>query len=339
MGLFDKLRKNTKVHEKVTDNGKLSSDEAIRIAKRILGLDQIYILLSTRNANMLKGISIPYICQLENRSKGIILFSKETYAREYIEMHQFEILDCVYPIGVLEKADKLNGLYTIMGTANAAKVDFLDFNPGFNDDSLGCSISWFMNINKLSSEISMLLSKQDLNKMLRENSDNIQLRFNPIKISDFDNKYILDSDTSKVILKKVFEGDSLEEQFTIFSNESLFECCHTMDYLYTRMIPIAEKDNKIEDVKYFKAVAEKLELVIKVKLSEMKQLFTLANAETNEIIIKNDAVYIIYTDRYKYMGQYKYMPLEKSLERFLEQVGVAMAIVTDGPHGIALLNF
>jgi hypothetical protein len=310
MGLFDKLRKNTKIQENVEDKDKISSDEAIKLAKRILEIDQIYMLLSTRNANMIKGVSIPYVCQLENNSKGILLFSNENYAREYIEKHHFEILDGVYPIGVVDKTDKVNGLHTILGTANVAKVDFLDFNAGFNDNSFGCSISWFMEVNKLSNEMSMLLSKDELDKLMMENSRNIPIRFNPIKILDFDNKYILDRDSSKAILQNVFEGGSFEEQFSIFSKESLFECCHTMDYLYTQMIPMAEKNNKVEDVKYFKAVGKTLEIVIKGKLSEAKQLYTLADTETNKIIIKNDVVYIIYTDRYKYMGQYKYIPLE-----------------------------
>lgn len=321
------------------DKDKISSDEAISLAKRILELDHIYILLSTRNANMIKGVSIPYVCQLEDNSKEILLFSNEIYAREYIEKHQFEILDGLYPIGVVEKIDKINGLHTILGTANVAKVDFLDFNAGFNDNSFGCSISWFMKINKLSNEMSMLLSKDELEKQIAENSGNIPIRFNPIKIHNFDNKYVLDHDSSKAILQKVFEGESFEEQFTIFSKESLFACCHTMDYLYTQMIPMAEKDNKAEDVMYFKAATKTLEIVIKGKLSETTQLFTLANPETNEIIVKNDVVYILYTDRYKYMGQYKYIPLGTSIEKLLEQMGVAKVMVTDGPHGMALLNY
>lgn len=328
MSIFNKLKKNTEITEK----------EAIARAKNIMHLDNIYILLSTRNADMMKGISIPFICRLEDGRKGLLMFSREDYAKEYIAKHQLEVLDGVYPIGIVNKTDKVNGLQTIIRTANVMKVDFLDFNPGFNDNSLGCSISWFMEINKLSGEMSMLVSRDELEKMAAENDGNIPLRFHPIKINDFDNKYILDGDSSRAILQNVFKGDSFETYYELFSEESLFECCHTMDYIYTQMIPIAEKENKPGDVTYFKAIIEILEAVIKNKLSKETRLFTLVDGNTDEIVVKNHMIYILYTDRYKYMGQYKYVPIE-TIPELLEQTGVHKALVTDGPHGMALINF
>lgn len=339
MSILKKIRKTTRVEEKQKNHEEISEEEAIKRAKGIMGLGRVYILLSTINADMLKGMSIPLICQLEDGRKGIIIFSKETYAREYIEKRRLEVLDGVYPIGVVEKEDKINGLHTILGIANAAKVDFLDFNPGFSDNSLGCNISWFMEVNKLPKEISMLVSKENMDKILKENKGDIPLQFNPIKINDFDNKYSLDESSSRIILQKVFEGNSYQEHLKVFAEESLFECCHTMDYLYTRMLPMAEQENKIKDIEYFKSIIKIIESVIKEKLMEEKQLFTLVDANTNEIVVKNGIVYILYTDRYKYMGQYKYKPIESQVSKWVERVGVTKAMVTDGPHGMALINF
>lgn len=91
MSILNKFKKYTQTAENLKDDGGISEKEAITRAQKIMKLDYIYILLSTRNANMLKGISVPFICQLEDNRKGLLMFSKEDYAKEYIEKYQHDI--------------------------------------------------------------------------------------------------------------------------------------------------------------------------------------------------------------------------------------------------------
>ncbi len=334
MNIFQKLMKSG------NGEAEMSDKKASNLAKKIMGMQELYIILSTKQANMENGVSVPYVCQTEDQGKGILTFSTKSYARKFIEQHQFEVLDGIYPIGKIEVQDKINGLQTALATTNALGVSFMDFNPGFQDNAMGFNISWFMQENKLDKNISMLLTKKQYEKMLSENQNSIPLHFNPVKIEDFDFKYHLTEDASRAILKKVFEGHSVINYVTIFNEESLLECCLTMDYIYGAMIPKAQQDKKNEDVPFFQSVAEVLEMVIKNKLKEQNKLYTIADPKTDKILTKNGFAYILYTDRYKYMGSYDYVPInQKSIEDFLKSQGVSKAMVTDGPHGMAMIQY
>lgn len=334
MSIFQKMMKSG------NDEAELSDKRASNLAKKIMGMQELYIILSTKQANMENGVSVPYVCQTEDHGKGILTFSTKSYARKYIEQHQFEILDGIYPVGKIEVQDKINGLQTVLATANALGASFMDFNPSFQDNAMGFHISWFMQENKLDKNVSILLTKKQYEKMLSENQNSIPLHFNPIKIEDFDFKYHLTEDASRAILKKVFEGHSVSDYVTIFNEESLFECCHTMDYIYCAMIPKAQQNKKNEDVPFFQSVAEVLETVVKNKLKEQNKLYTLVDPKTDKIFTKNGFAYILYTDRYKYMGAYDYVPInQNSIEDFLKSQGVSKAMVTDGPHGMAMIQY
>lgn len=332
MGLFDKVRKKKEEH--------ISEEEALHRTKTIYTNEELYIILSTKRANLLKGVSIPYVCQLpQNNQTGIILFSKKEYARKYIENNNFEILDGIYPIGSISTNDNYHGLNTIINIANALKIQFLDYNPGFDDNTLGCMIPWFMSVNHIDPEVSILMSQEQFEN-IQKDSGNIPLNFNPIPIVDFQDDYALTEETSKGILSHVFECDTSEKAFLIFSKESLFECCHTADYICTRMIPMAEEQKKTDDVSYFQSVMSILQMVIIGKLGEQEKLYTLRNRDTNEIVMQNGIAYILYTDRYKYMGQFDYeeLPKEKPLEWLKEKCGTKKFMVTDGPHGMAYVE-
>ncbi len=334
MGIFQELMKSG--HKKT----EMSNQEASILAKKIMSMQELYIILSTKQANMESGVSVPYVCQTEDHGKGILTFSTERYARKYVEQHQFEVLDGIYPIGKIEVQDKVNGLHTVLATANALGVSFIDFNPGFQDNSMGWSISWFMQENKLDKNISVVLTKKQYEEMLRENQNSIPLNFNPIKIEDFDFKYYLTEDTSRAVLQKVFQGDSVSDYETIFNKESLFECCHTMDYICSVMIPKAQQNKKNKDVQFFQIVASVLEVAVKNKLKNQSKLYTLVDPKTHKILTKNGFAYILYTERYKYMGSYDYVPIsQSSIEDFLKLQGVSQAIVTDGPHGMAMISY
>lgn len=341
MGLLDRFRKKERLNEKERSNEiEISKDEAEKRAKNILKQEYLYVILSTRQADYRQGVSIPYVCQIpENGKKGILLFSKEDDARTYIDQHQFEVLDGVYPIGQIKTNDNLRGLESIVSIANVMKIDFMDYNPGVGKGSIGCSIPWFIALNQFSTEISILMSQDEFKRTTAEN-EQVPLRFNPIRIYHYDDSYDIDADRSKSILLHIFECENREKAFQVFARETLFECCHTADYLCTMMIPKAQKEGKAEDEQYFRSVLRVLNLVIVGKLGSQPHLYTLIDPETKQIVKKNDTGYILYTDRFKYMGKYEYreLPQEKGLLWLQEESGTNQFMVTDGPHGMALIQ-
>lgn len=322
------------------ENNEISTDEAVNRAKKIFEYDEIYIVLSFRNANLNEGVSVPYIAKVQDKITGLIAFSKEEYAKEYLLNHNFEILDGILPIGKIEKKDRFNNIINILLIAKAMGIKFLDFNVGANDNSIGAYIEWILNVSGIDGEMSMLLTSEQYNNII-QGAGKTEVKFNPISFLNFYNPYEVDDEEAKKLLRSVFAYSSVEDFREHFTNEqSIFQNCYVMDYIVTSMIPHATEINKKDDIAYFESVAHILGNVIKNKIFESENVFTLLDPETGNLINRNGIIYLLYTDRFKYMGQYLYKKLENKDEimNLIKESQAKKAVVTDGPHGMAVIE-
>ena len=69
-------------------------------------------------------------------------------------------------------------------------------------------------------------------------------------------------------------------------------------------------------------------------------LFVAVENDTKEVHIKDESLYVIYTDFYKYMAPYEYRRVNDRAElvQIIIASGVKKIVVTSGPHKIAWLD-
>lgn len=314
--------------------------DAMDIAKKLYEQDELYILLSITNANMISGQSVPYIGALQDGQRILFVFTSYTYAKAYIDRCGYEVLDGIYTIGKIDKNDSYNSLYEICNTALHMGVQLMDINPG-TEDAFGCQIPWFMQTNGLEpKEVSVMLSKEEM-EHINNGGGQVPLRMNPMKIVDFQDSFQIDDSRANEILQHIFNGgDTVGEMKTTFrEKESLHENCFVMDYLNTKMMPMAQNQGKSDDVAYFQQVNALLQQVVWERLGE-HTLYTLVDNATGNLMVRNQSLYAIYTDRYKYMGQFGYKELSgrEELEQLMERTNAQRIVVTDGPHWLAVLE-
>ncbi len=335
MGIFNRKKQNP-------DKEIMNESDAIKKARKYANADQNYILLSIMQADMKNGYSTPYIGAMSNGHKILFLFSTYELAEKFVDFHGYEKLDGIYPIGLIEKTHKYNNLKSICNLALYLGVNYIDFDNVEKADVFGCEINWFMKINNIPFEpISMILSAEEYNRIVDENDAKIKSHMNPMPIVDFTNPYLISEKRSKEILLHIFKEGTVDERIDIFNNkQSLSENCYIMDTVATKMLPQAIEEGRQNEIEFFGEVIESLSLVIKEKVAKSHTLFTLKESNSNNIYIKNGSAYLLYTDRFKYMGHFNYVKLN-GISDFLKLIAnssIERVVVTDGPDSIAVLK-
>lgn len=301
------------------------------MANKLYKDDDVYILLSTRNANMFTGESQPYMGMLKDGRKILLVFTTYEYARKYVDSHGYEVLEGVYPIARIDRWDKYRNLYEICNTALQMGVELMDVDPG-SEQAVGFEIAWFMKVNFLRpKEASVLLTKAEM-----ENLDGkIPLRMNMMPILDFKSPFIISEERKKEILSHIYAENPY---MMLMENETLHENCYLMDVLNTEIMP-KEKSEGNPNMDQFYRINVWIMQIIWDKLAN-SNLFVAVENDTKEVHVKNDSLYVIYTDFYKYMAPYEYRRVNDRTElvQIIIASGVEKIVVTSGPHKIAVLE-
>jgi len=320
----------------------MTETEAKELAKAVYAREEWFVLLSTARANMMEGKSVPYIGKLENGEGILFVFTSAEKAKDYVNSCGYEVLEGNYPIGRIEKDDKYNSLYDIFNTVLAMGVRKVDFNP-CSEEAFGCNIEWFFAVNELKpGEVNVILSEKETYDILQNNGQ-APLRMNPLEIYEFQNPYEITRERADVILHHIFaaeEGQTFASFFEMFlKEETLHENCFVEDYLNSKLIPMAAQEQKEGDLRWFQQVNAVLQTAIWRRLFEHK-LFVLTDLQTGELLTKNGCIYVLYTDMFKYMGQYGYRPISgrEELLQIATENETERFIVTDGPHGMAMIE-
>lgn len=118
---------------------------------------------------------------------------------------------------------------------------------------------------------------------------------------------------------------------------------HEDVFLHTQIagvfLPKAINDENVNDVKYFKSVDRVLLTAIKDRLRKEENLYTLMIPDTDKLYIKQNSLYVLYTDAHKDFGEYTYRPLSgiEELNEYIILNQIEQIIVTDGPNYIAAI--
>ena len=316
----------------------LSEEMAISVVKEFVG-NNMYVLLSTVKANMIKGFSFPYVGELEGVGKALYFFSTYEYAKEFVEENDFEILDGIYPLAKLEPGEKMNSFETICAIAAHLGIMYIDFNPGHPNIALGTTIPWLQKIfNYDLSKITLIVSNKVKEEMEKKEDSKIPIDFNPMPIFKFKDPYFIEKerkDELDVIPLKEYEDVKL--YFDAIKDLSISELCYLSEVIKKTYLPRASAEGNKERMDILMAMYSVLDGIVIQKLNMIKTYTLLDNDEM--FINHNQAAYLIYTDRFQYMGEYRYK--EISLDGFLRQMevnDVSYAIITSGPGHMHLTS-
>lgn len=301
------------------------------IANKLYKDDDVYILLSTKSANMFTGESTPYIGLMKDGRKILLVFTTFENAREYMDSHSYEVLGGVYPIARVDRWDKYRNLYEICNTALQMGVELMDVDPG-TEQAVGFEIAWFMKANFLRpKEASIVLTKEEM----AQPTSQIKLRMNMMPILDFKDPYIISEERKKEIISHIY---SEKPYIQLMESETLHENCFLMDVLNTEIMP-KEKAEGNPNMEQFYRINVWLMQIIWDKLLD-SDIFVAVDKDTKKVHVKDNSLYVIYTDLYKYMAPHEYRRLNnrEELVQVIIASGVNKIIVTDGPHSIAWLE-
>ena len=320
------------------DKKELSEEMAINIVKEYVG-NTMYVLLSTVKANMIKGFSFPYVGELEGKGKALYCFSTYEYAKEFVEENNFEILDGVYPLAKLSPGEKMNSFETICAIAAHLGIMYIDFNPGHPNIALGTQIPWLQKIfNYDLSKITLVVSNKVKEEMEKREDGKVPINFNPMPIFKYKDPYFVSAERKDELdVIPMTEYADVKLYFDAIKDLSLPELCYLSESIKKTFLPRASAEGRKERADILMGMYSVLDGTIIQKLLRTKTYTLLDNDEI--FINHNQAAYLLYTDRFQYMGDYRYK--EISVEGFLRQLelnDVGYAIITSGPGQMHLTS-
>lgn len=345
MGLFNKLKKNEAENEQTIQQEKpeateqvksvkvdLTSDEAVnKRLKEIYEMEKLYVLLTPTMADLERGLSIPMVLGPNETEKVILIFTEYEKALRYLEEKRpVAIVDGVYPIGEINKNDKIQNIDVICANAHALGITAIDFDVD-DENGFGCKLPYFMQINQMSGEGQIVFSKEEMEK-IKANDGKFSPRFNAMHIVNFTNPYLLYKERADEIMEAIVKEDGVQ---WAEDNAQIHELCYGANRLMS-MAAQEESSGEGSGEKYIRIVDELNELIFD-KLSKLDKWYTLANRETGELFVHNGIVYIVYTTRYSNrLGQENvikdFPPSVAELAYLVGDREVKQVAVTDGPN-------
>ncbi len=313
------------------NTNEISEEMAINIVKEFTS-NTMYILLSTVQANMVRGYSYPYVKEVDEYGRELFVFSSLEYAKEFVKVNDFEILDGVYPLAKIEPNDSLNSFESICAIASHLGVMYIDFNPAHPNIAMGVTIPWLQKVFGYDlTKITMLMSPQMKEEMDKRADGKVPVAFNPMPIHNFKDPYSLSKERREELDKIPLDnGKSVEKYFEAIKGLNMPELIYISNLLSKSYIPKANSEGDKAKVEQYIAMLHVLDATI-IQFMDRLTTYTLLDGE-DMFVNNNQAAYLIYTDRFQYMGEYRYK--EVSLDGYLRRLqmnDVNYVMITAGP--------
>ena len=285
----------------------MTEEEMKLNAEELLKKDEWYTILSNKNTNMYTGKGKPVIAQYNENETCVILVSEKEFAKEIASKYRVEKIDGENLVGKLKGKDTLA---KFLSAAVSQSVKYVDYNSG-KEDGFGAEIEYLMKL--------LGLEKVEATE------------FDEVIVEDFSNPYKISNERAGEILNHIFITSQDELVDAIENKENLAENCFVYNYIQTNLIKQAKENGSEEDSKYFENLEELLIKEIKRKLLE-KPFYIFKSKENGEVVIKNESMYLLYTNRFKSISNYGYQEVHgrDGLLGLLNKYSILKFLITDG---------
>lgn len=307
-------------------------------------MEQIYILLSPIHSDYRLSLGNPFLMKPDDNNMFMYLFEKYDDAVSYVLQNPtlLPVFDGIFPVGALDRSDKLRNLETVL--ALAAKVGVTGVNLDMDTKyALGCKLEYIRETAGYSADADSLLAEKDLSEkeragVVREIDGEIHYRMPIVPFCDQKNDFIV-SEERKAELISHMDND-FDQGIAYLAGCSIAEMMHMMHEAASRF-DSARKDEDEENKAKYNRLMNRITLPLTEALCELPFIYTLRD-ENGGFLIKNNIVYLIITNRYEAgrKGEGRLMPAGIDNPQFMSKLCEAgkVAALTDGPGILCLMD-
>lgn len=307
--------------------------------KAYMDMEQVFILLTPAHSDYRSCKGTPLFVKPDANNVMMYLFEKYTDAVNYCLQNPaiLPVLDGTYPIGILNKNDKMTSLSTIV--AIAANMGVTGINMDMEtENAIGSKIPFFVETTQLETELEKILTPEECAKVKQENDGNVGYRFEPITFADTRNPYNI-SEERQAELKKHIDDDS-DMGVAYMAGCTLPEMLVMLREAGQRFDEARNKQDEAQ-IKKYNVLMNLMTIPLTEELCEKPFVYTL-RGDDGEFTLRNNIGYLIVTNRFESgrSGEGKLMPVSIGNEQFMTKLLEASKVVaiTDGPGLLALAD-
>ncbi len=315
---------------------KLTKEESDAKMNEYYQKEELYVFLSNANADYEQGYSVPFLGQEPDDKIVIYIFSTIEKAKKHIKKIKLQLVDGIYPIGLVKKEDEYTNLDMICTIGLALGANSIGFDIDDKETLIGCKLEYFMEINNITTDMKVILADGEKKILAEDSTVKMPVRFNAMKIVDFTNPFIITQSKAKELLDHVFKDKDQGEDF--FANKgNIHDLCFVMDYLVLNMVKQAQEQKNQADVEKIRAVNRKLQPILIKKLQQEPYLYTLIDNETEDVYLQQETCFLLYSGRYanRVSGNHKYQLINGGFDHFLYMthgLKYKAVSITNGPQ-------
>lgn len=304
-----------------------------------LDMEEVYVLLAPNLSDYRSCKGIPLFVRPDAGNVMMYLFEKYTDAMNYCLLNPaiLPVLDGTYPIGVLNKNDKMTSLRTVL--AIAANMGVTGINMDMEtENAIGSKMPFFVQSAQMEIELEKIFTPEECARVKVEKDGNIGFRFEPITFADTRNVYNV-SEERQAELKKHLDDDN-DMGVAYMAGCTLPEMLVMLREAGQRFDAARNEQNQ-EAIKKYNVLMNLMTIPLTEELCEKPYVYTL-RGEDGEFTLRNNIGYLIVTNRFESgrNGEGRLMPVSISNEQFMSKLLEASKVVaiTDGPGLLALAD-
>lgn len=307
--------------------------------KEYFELEKVYILLAPHRSDYRASLGNPFLMKLDE--KNIMMYVFEDYGRAVSYVLQnptlLPVFDGIFPIGMLDKNDKLlnlNVMTAIAGKLGATTVT-LDADT---INAIVCKLEFFRDTSGAEFEVENLLEGETLDAVMREDENGKQYRFPVIPFCDSTNDYAVSEERAKEVISHM-DSDA-DQGLAYLTGCSLSEMMHFLRETVSRFEK-ARQENDEEKRTFYNRLLNMVTIPLTEALCEKPYIFTLRE-DNGDFTLKNQLAYLIVTNRFEAgrQGDGRLTPAGIDNQQFMDKLYEASKVValTDGPNVLCLVD-
>ncbi|MBQ6786762.1 MAG: hypothetical protein IJO85_03470 [Lachnospiraceae bacterium] len=307
--------------------------------KSYLDMEEVFILLAPNLSDYRSCKGIPLFVRPDAGNVMMYLFEKYTDAMNYCLLNPaiLPVLDGTYPIGVLNKNDKMTSLKTVLAIAANMGVTGINLDME-TENAIGSKMPFFVESAQMETELEKIFTPEECARVKVEKDGNIGFRFEPISFADTRNIYNV-SEERQAELKKHLDTDN-DMGVAYMAGCTLPEMLVMLREAGQRF-DAARNEQKQEEIKKYNVLMNLMTIPLTEELCEKPYVYTL-RGEDGEFTLRNNIGYLIVTNRFESgrNGEGRLMPVSVANEQFMSKLLEASKVVaiTDGPGLLALAD-
>lgn len=307
--------------------------------KAYMDMEQVFILLAPNLSDYRSCKGTPLFVRPDANNVMMYMFEKYTDAVNYCLQNPaiLPVLDGTYPIGILDKNDKMTSLSTVV--AIAANMGVTGINMDMEtENAIGSKVPFFVETAELETELEKILTPEECAKVKVEKDGNTGYRFEPITFVDTRNPYNI-SEERQAELKKHIDDDN-DMGVAYMAGCTLPEMLVMLREAGQRFDEARNKQDEAQ-IKKYNVLMNLMTIPLTEELCEKPFIYTL-RGDDGEFTLRNNIGYLIVTNRFESgrNGEGKLMPVSIGNEQFMAKLLEASKVVaiTDGPGLLALAD-